>query len=129
MALAMVRKRKYIMRNFIESLFLPIPPCPQDLPVDEHRQRFQCQPWYIRLWRYRYYLPVPFKATSWWIGDHVRKNGRKEPFSLFWGLALGLAQGPMKWYYTMFETFDGVEKRYGTDLAKQYQQIFSEDND
>jgi hypothetical protein len=115
------------MKNFFQSLFTPAPPCPPDLAMREHIQRFQCQPWYIRLWRYRHYLPIPFKAVRWWISDHTRKDGRKEPFDLFWGLAIGLAQGPMKWYYTMFETFARIQKRFGKEHAEQWREIFEEE--
>lgn len=115
------------MRDFIDSLFTPPPQCPPDLPMSEHLRRFQCQPWYIRLWRYRHYLPIPFRAVRWWISDHIRKDGRKEPFDLFWGLAIGLAQGPMKWYYTMFETFGRIQSRFGPELAEQWRDVFEED--
>lgn len=117
------------MRDFLKSLFEPIPDCPPDLPIELHSQRFQCQKWYVRLWRYRYYLTVPVRSIHWWIADRLNKDSRKESFRNYWHLAIGIVQGPMKWYYTMFETFGRIQERFGSDLANEFEEIFIEDND
>lgn len=53
--------------------------------------RYQHQNWYIKLWRRRYYLLIPFTAYSIW------KTGEK--FKVAWSLAIGLTQVKMNWLY------------------------------
>lgn len=68
----------------------------------DEKDRFQNQPWYIRLWRRRYYFNVPFDAISnWW-------RTRKVPalnfgFGNCWSIAVGTSHFKMKWYYTSDE--------------------------
>lgn len=52
-----------------------------------------------QIWRYRWYLGIPFEA----VYNYVR--GVKD-FKLHWKLAVGLAQSRMKWYYTSEEVDD-----------------------
>lgn len=102
------------LKKFIKSLTAPAPPCPRDLEVSRHLQRFQCQPWYIKLWRYRWYIPIPFKATFWWLKNKF--SGREqERFYFFWSIAIGLAQSPMEWYHTMDEVFGKYRNLKQTD--------------
>jgi hypothetical protein len=75
--------------------------------------RFQCQPWYIKLWRLRYYLPIPFQALRMYL------NAGHDPhmdctYKFCWSLSKGLAQGEMEWYYTM----DEVKQRWAERRAK-----------
>jgi len=63
--------------------------------------RYQNQPWYIKLWRRRHYLSVPYDAyQSWraWKGD--------ETFRTCWGVSIGMAQARMKWFFTIEEIMD-----------------------
>jgi len=55
--------------------------------------RYQNQPWHIKLWRRRFYLPIPFNALS------LKISHPEDPMALHWRLAIGLAQSKMKWYY------------------------------
>lgn len=67
--------------------------------------RFQNQPWYIKLWRYRWYLTIPPTAVYlWWY------NGAEFTFKNCWRMAKGLAQGPMLWYYTLEEVKESLGK-------------------
>ena len=68
------------------------------------KKRYQDQPWYIRLWRRRYYIPIPWKAFKMWVGS-------KERFGLCWSLAVGMAQADMSWYYTWEEVKERLEKK------------------
>ena len=82
--------------------------------------RFQYCPWYMKLWRYRYYIPIPYYAVRAYIWQfyHIEKGEIEEPLPLrvHWGIAKGMAQVAMKWYYTMEE----VEKRlFGEDNGKE----------
>lgn len=66
--------------------------------------RYQNQPWYIRLWRRRWYLVIPYSAiTSWWsqLCTHDPIT-----FKHCWGIAIGLTHMQMKWYYTSEEVFE-----------------------
>ena len=60
------------------------------------RDRYQEQRWYVKLWRRRWYLLIPWDAWRW--------RGCKEIIHP-WHLAVGVAQGKMEWYYTMEEVF------------------------
>lgn len=102
------------MKKFFKSLFAPAPPCPKDLEEHRHLERFQCQPWYIRLWRYRWYFQIPFNATWWWFKNLFNKQQR-ESFSFYWSIAIGIAQSPMQWYYTMDEVFGRLRNKYGKE--------------
>jgi hypothetical protein len=64
--------------------------------------RYQFQPWYIKLWRRRWLLPVPFYALRvWWC------NRKDTDFPLTFGQAvsieIGMAHVKMKWYFTAEE--------------------------
>lgn len=70
--------------------------------------RYQNQPWYIRLWRRRWYLMIPYWACRWYFKhpdfiDYSFKNA--------WGLATGDAQVRMQWWYDWDEVFNNVSRR------------------
>ena len=72
--------------------------------------RFQNKPWYIKLWRYRWYIPIPFKATRSWlhglildIKEPIHSHNRALSFKTCWSIHVGMAQGDMEWFYTMDE--------------------------
>lgn len=75
------------------------------MPIDD---RYQNQPWYVRWWRCRHYLGVPWTAwklhRSYWVDE---KTGERDDEDLdwrtCWSIAIGLAQGPMNYYYTWEE--------------------------
>ena len=69
--------------------------------------RFQNQPWYIKLWRYRFYLTIPLDTLN------LRREGETSIKNCF-SLAKGLAQTKMKWYYS----WDEVEKWLGHKIEK-----------
>ncbi len=82
-------------------------------------KRFQECNWLEKLWRYRWYIPIPFKYV-WYMyiksfivretemdeekghivdtGEIYNPRGKN-----LWRLLIGMAQGPMKWYYTTEE--------------------------
>jgi hypothetical protein len=70
------------------------------MPVDD---RFQNQPWYVRLWRRRILLRVPHRAVETW--RYARAMGKPMRFKNCWGFELGSAHHRMKWYYTADEVF------------------------
>ena len=58
--------------------------------------RYQNQPWWVKLWRRRHYLGIPYTAMKWWWYD-------PESRGYCWDIAIGIAQIPMDWYYTSEE--------------------------
>jgi hypothetical protein len=59
--------------------------------------RYQFQPWYIRLWRRRHYLPIP------WVALRIKLRHPDDHWDMAWSLAKGLAQCRMKWTHTWAE--------------------------
>lgn len=70
--------------------------------------RFQESPWPIKLWRFRYYLLIPYKAIKYYLAS----KSSQEPmsFSASWSVAIGMAQVKMYWYYTIEETVSYLQK-------------------
>jgi len=60
--------------------------------------RFQNQPWYIKLWRYRWYLYIPIEAV---IG--YAWNRGELSFTMCWHISVGSAHIKMNWVYTLDE--------------------------
>ena len=76
--------------------------------------RFQSQPWYIKLWRYRWYLTIPHVTIRCWWVEWRRplddEDDWKMTFAQSWGLAKGLAQIPMGWWFTMDEVAHKLDR-------------------
>jgi hypothetical protein len=65
--------------------------------------RYQHQRWYIKLWRRRHYLRIPFIASRiWWYSPEDRGHA--------WDIATGLIHGDMEWWYTSEEVEKRLEK-------------------
>lgn len=65
--------------------------------------RYQDCPWYIKLWRRRYYLLVPINALRFYIFYNlIDKNDLFSSFRTCWGFEVGLAQCKMNWVYDCF---------------------------
>jgi len=74
--------------------------------------RFQECPWYVKLWRYRWYLLVPFYALNLrftpWVWNSKSDRVHVIEFSDWeeaWSIAVGDAHYKMNWYYTLDEVF------------------------
>ena len=90
-------------------------------------KRFQECNWLVKLWRYRWYIPIPFKWIYFmYIQPFIvietefdeEKNCIVDTEEVYnprgknlWKLLVGLAQGPMKWYYTSEEVFSMFEDK------------------
>lgn len=61
--------------------------------------RFQNQPWYIKLWRYRWYLKIPFGTIRYRFNSSLCDREWRKAYSM----AIGDAQLKMKWYHTIEE--------------------------
>jgi len=84
-------------------------------------KRFQECNWVEKLWRYRWYLLIPFQ-WFWYmyiklfvvletkrdeLSGHIEDTGEtyNPRGKNLWRLLIGIAQGKMKWYYTSEEVF------------------------
>ena len=69
--------------------------------------RYQNQNLLVKIWRRRWYLLIPYSTIDMWLRNvfHLRdEEGTFGSLRVYWSIAVGSAQGPMKWYYTMEET-------------------------
>lgn len=70
----------------------------------EDQNRYQYQPWYVRLWRKRHLIPIPYRAIkTWWraLGSHSQVS-----FKNAWSIEHGFAHVEMEWYYTSEEMWE-----------------------
>lgn len=82
-------------------------------------KRFQECNKIVKIWRYRWYLLIPFQ----WLDTRIRyqfsKDKNEDDDYIYTGvnlfkLLVGSAQMKMKWYYTSEEVFEKLGiKRYG----------------
>jgi len=65
--------------------------------------RYQYQKWYIKLWRRRHYLLIPFTVFNIWRAG--------EPWEFAWGVAIGIAQCNMNWVHDWDEVAERLNKK------------------
>jgi len=70
--------------------------------------RFQDQPWYIKLWRLRWYIPVPYQTVRIYLAN--RKKIDKDLYFAY-SLAMGEAHYKMKWLYSLEEAKKLLENK------------------
>ena len=78
--------------------------------------RYQYQPWYVKLWRWRFMIPTYHRALfDWWpnrgkpmFNDPECRNWTYRDFL---SLEKGMANSKMKWYYTMDEVKEHLEQK------------------
>jgi len=70
---------------------------------EELADRYQCQPWYVKIWRRRHYILITYYTVRYWLCD--RKKDNPIGWINCWGIEVGSAQILMKWYYTTEEVF------------------------
>jgi hypothetical protein len=97
--------------------------------MKKEMKRFQESNWLVKVWRYRWYIPIPFKYF-WYMciqsfvvretainknkgyvedtGEIYNPKGKN-----LWSLLIGMAQHKMRWYYTSEEVFGNIKKKYG----------------
>jgi phenolic acid decarboxylase len=71
------------------------------------KDRFQDQPWYVKLWRFRWYLKIPFDTITYRFKSRFTDGEWKKAYSL----AIGDAQYKMKWFYTLDEAREKLSKK------------------
>lgn len=67
-----------------------------------------------KLWRYRWYLLLPFVWLGIKISVLISKNTDELNLSNknIWKISKGILQSKMKWYYTMEEVMGDISKKY-----------------
>lgn len=89
------------------------------MSVLDKQNRFQYQPWYIKLWRLRYYLPIPFMAVRFWLYERKREledeDDWRDSFSNMWSIAKGMAHHKMHWVYDWEEIREDLMRKYNIE--------------
>jgi hypothetical protein len=70
----------------------------------DKKDRFQYQPWYVKLWRYRWYLTIPLDVFKIWLYDRTSETSvRLIRYSLenYIDIATSSAQIKMNWVYDL----------------------------
>jgi len=89
-------------------------------------KRFQECSKIIQIWRYRWYLLIPFQYIYHIVkpfkvyqdelldnGDIVHTNNYDVlKGKVLWSILKGIAQGHMKWHYTMEEVMSKINKKW-----------------
>ena len=70
--------------------------------------RFQDQKWYVKLWRFRWYLKIPFDTVRNYFAN---RKIYKDSIYVAYSLAIGDAQYRMNWLYTLQETTEHLENK------------------
>jgi len=70
--------------------------------------RFQDQKWYVKLWRYRWYLRVPYDTLRIYIKN---RKTHKDEFYVAYSIAMGEAHYRMNWLYSMEEAMKVLENK------------------
>jgi hypothetical protein len=83
----------------------------QKTMVDKMTDRFQDQPWYIKLWRYRHYLRIPYSTIIY----RYRSKIAEKNWKLAYDLAVGDSQIKMNWLYTLDEVKETLESKRQTN--------------
>jgi len=65
--------------------------------------RYQYQPWHIKLWRRRHYIRIPLMALKFYIADFSRGCHSALSLRNAWSIAIGLAQVKMNWLWDYAE--------------------------
>lgn len=87
-------------------------------------KRFQESNKIEQIWRYRFYLPIPFMWLWYtikgfkvykdeWVDDKIIHTDEYYLIKgkTLWKTLKGIRQGNMEWYYTSEEVFDKIKKR------------------
>ena len=73
--------------------------------------RFQFQPWYVKLWRRRHQLLIPYEALRTYMGGRKRNSwGSRSAWHIAWSIAVGEADMKMEWWWTSDELKERLEK-------------------
>lgn len=63
---------------------------------DIEKEFYQNQAWYVKLWRNRHRIGVPYWAVSTWIWNYLSGCRWPVEFKFHWNLAMGTSDYKMK---------------------------------
>lgn len=78
-------------------------------------KRFQECNWLVKLWRYRFYIPIPFKFVYHMLFTDM--DGELT-YKQFWGVLIGESQLDMNWYHTSEEVFNNIQNKINKHKSK-----------
>jgi hypothetical protein len=94
-------------RNKFLKLVEKVSEPPHGCLATKMSDRFQDQPWCVKLWRYRWYFRVPYDTLRIYFNS---KMANKE-LGLAYSIALGEAHYRMNWLYSMEEAMRVLENK------------------
>lgn len=78
------------------------------MELEKKEVRFQECNWLVKLWRYRWYVPIPFKWTWLIVRGFISPIKNNMTPKELYGIMIGEAQCSMKWYYTQEEVQEKI---------------------
>lgn len=72
-------------------------------------KRFQESSWYVKLWRYRWYITIPFITFGMWFRS-LFYSGQRLDLREMWAISTGIVQIKMGWYYTSDELKEKIKQ-------------------
>lgn len=94
-------------KNKFEELLNKISEPPHGALATRKSHRFQDQPWYVKLWRYRWYLRVPYDTLRIYFNHKMAADELGHAYSV----AMGEAHYRMNWLYSMEEAMKVLENK------------------
>ena len=94
-------------KNKFEDIISKVKDPPHGGLASRTSNRFQDQPWYVKLWRYRWYFRVPYDTLRIYFNS---KMANKE-LGLAYSIAMGEAHYRMNWLYTMDEAMKVLKNK------------------
>ena len=93
-------------KNFLQLLNKVSSP-PHGGIATKTSNRFQDQVWYVKLWRYRHYLMVPYHTLRIYFNHKFQADELGHAYSI----AMGEAHYKMNWLYSMEEAMKVLENK------------------
>ena len=94
-------------KNKFEDIVSKVKEPPHGGLASRMSNRFQDQPWYVKLWRYRWYIRVPYDTLRIYFNHKMAADELGHAYSI----AMGEAHYKMNWLYSMEEAMKVLENK------------------
>lgn len=74
--------------------------------------RYQYCNVFVKLWRRRWYLVIPWWTVSIYFNQKDEESDYKLSFKSCWKMSIGLAQGKMNWVYDAKDIFKYLHSKH-----------------
>tara|TARA_B110000211_G_scaffold152323_1_gene173150 strand:+ start:84 stop:320 length:237 start_codon:yes stop_codon:yes gene_type:complete len=74
-------------------------------------KRYQESNWIVKIWRYRFYILIPFKWCMYYIRCYLHNDNGEFNGKTLWHILVGVAQCDMKWTYTIEEVKESIKPK------------------